>query len=106
MAPPESPKRARPRSESVFVSGASGFLGLEVVRQLSSAGLHVVGLVRDPKKSPLVEAAGARVVVGDVLDLELLRESAGGCRLFLHLASAQNDESPPAGYVEQVRVEG
>ena len=42
-----------------FVTGATGFIGGEVAKQLGAAGHKVVALVRDPSKAGNVAALGA-----------------------------------------------
>ncbi len=52
----------------VFVAGASGALGQELVPRLVTDGHEVVGMVRTDAKVELVRQLGARPVVADALD--------------------------------------
>jgi nucleoside-diphosphate-sugar epimerase len=52
----------------VFVSGATGAIGMALVPQLVQRGHDVVAATRSPSKVPAVEAMGATAVVVDVLD--------------------------------------
>jgi nucleoside-diphosphate-sugar epimerase len=52
----------------VFVAGASGALGRQLVPQLVAAGHDVVGMTRTPDKAGTLHALGARPVVADALD--------------------------------------
>lgn len=52
----------------VFVSGASGFIGSAVVRELVSRGHEVTGLVRSASKATAVEKLGASTVIGNLYD--------------------------------------
>jgi len=52
----------------VFVAGATGALGRELVPQLVARGHEVVGMTRSASKQELVRRLGARPVVADALD--------------------------------------
>jgi nucleoside-diphosphate-sugar epimerase len=69
-----------------FVTGASGFLGGRVVRQLLDEGHEVVALVRDPAASPDLAAAGIRLVRGDVTEPASLMAPMSGCDGVFHIA--------------------
>ncbi|HEX6238466.1 MAG TPA: NAD(P)-dependent oxidoreductase [Acidimicrobiales bacterium] len=52
----------------VFVAGATGAIGTQLVPQLTAAGHDVIGMTRSPGKTEALEALGARPVVADALD--------------------------------------
>jgi nucleoside-diphosphate-sugar epimerase len=52
----------------VFVAGAGGALGKQLVPQLVADGHEVVGMIRSRSKQDLVRGLGARPVVADALD--------------------------------------
>ena len=52
----------------VFVAGASGVIGVPLVRQLVAAGHDVTGTTSKPQNASRIEAAGAGPVVCDALD--------------------------------------
>src|ERR687891_134202 len=52
----------------VFVAGATGALGTQLVPELAAAGHDVIGMTRSPARTDAVRALGARPVVADALD--------------------------------------
>jgi nucleoside-diphosphate-sugar epimerase len=52
----------------VFVAGATGAIGTELVPQLAAAGHDVIGMTRSSAKADMVRTLGARPVVTDALD--------------------------------------
>jgi len=54
----------------VFVAGATGALGKQLVPMLVSEGHEVTGMTRTPAKEDAVRAMGARAAVADALDPE------------------------------------
>jgi nucleoside-diphosphate-sugar epimerase len=71
----------------VFVTGGTGFIGGEVVRQLRERGDEVVCLARNPEKARPVVALGAEVAAGDLADAEAIRAGMEGCDAVVHAAA-------------------
>jgi nucleoside-diphosphate-sugar epimerase len=70
----------------VFVTGATGFIGSAVVKELIAAGHEVLGVCRSDDKAPALAAAGAEVYRGSIADPDSLKEGASRSDGVIHLA--------------------
>lgn len=74
-------------SESVFVTGGSGYLGRNLIRRLVRDGHRVVALARSDASAEAVERLGASAARGDILDPASLVGGMQGCAWLVHAAA-------------------
>jgi nucleoside-diphosphate-sugar epimerase len=75
---------------SIFITGASGFVGGTVARRLLAAGYAVRGLIRDASKAEPLKALGIEAVIGSLEDSSLLTREAQSSEGVIHAADSDH----------------
>src|SRR5579872_544763 len=70
----------------VFVTGATGFIGSAITKDLIAAGQQVVGLARSKEKAAALAASGADVLMGSLEDLGPVARAAAEADGVIHTA--------------------
>ncbi|AUC98532.1 NAD-dependent dehydratase [Bradyrhizobium sp. SK17] len=69
----------------VFVTGATGFIGTPLVKELVGAGHQVLGMARSNEGASSIAALGAEVLRGSLEDLDSVRNGATAADAVIHL---------------------
>lgn len=70
----------------VFLTGANGWIGSVIARQLLDAGHSVIGMVRSKEKGEALAAAGITPLIGGLGDLDVIRAGASDTDGIIHTA--------------------
>lgn len=90
----------------VLVTGASGFVGTHVVRELLARGHAVRALSRSAAADAAVAALGAEPSRGSLDDLTRLRRACEGCQAVFHLAADASVDRREAARQTDTNVDG
>jgi len=88
----------------IFVTGASGFVGRHVLRELISRDYFVHALAR--KTSAVVTNDNIRVFEGDLFDGQVLKNAMDGCDAAIHLVGIIMEDRSRNATFERIHVEG
>src|SRR5690606_31228329 len=89
-----------------FVTGATGFVGGRVARQLLAAGHHVNVLARSPAKAQGQPALGAAVFPGDITEPASLTAPMTGVDGVFHIAGWYKVGVRDTRDAERINVDG
>jgi len=89
-----------------FVTGATGFIGGRIARQLLASGHEIIVLVRDLPKASQLANSGAILHKGDVGDKESMREGMKGVDGIFHTAGWYKVGTRDKHLGEEVNVKG
>jgi len=90
----------------VFVSGATGFIGIQLVKRLMFEGHEVHALFRSESKADLIRHPDLRLFKGDILDKASLDHAMAGCEEAYHTAAFAGVWAKDPEIVFRLNVDG
>jgi predicted dehydrogenase len=75
------------KAERVLVTGANGFVGLQVIKALLKEGYFVRAMIRPTSSADRLKQLQVEVFLGDVRRLDDVLEAADGMQVVIHLAA-------------------
>ena len=89
-----------------FVTGGTGFIGRQLIRQLVERGYTVHALARGQAGQEQVRQLGAIPVLGDITERESLREAMTGSDVVFHVAAWYKVGAADTQLAERINVTG
>lgn len=80
-----------PKSKTALVTGAGGFIGRHLVREMIAQNINVVALLLPTEPVPEEWGDQVKVVTGDIRELEALTDTIGAVDQVFHLAAVVSD---------------
>ena len=90
----------------VLVTGATGFIGGNLARELWRQGYQVRALVRPGANTLTIKDTGIETVAGDLLEPDSVRRAVEGCQALFHCAAAYTFWAKDPRSIYRVNVEG
>ena len=91
---------------STLITGASGYIGSAVVRELLRCGESVRCLIHRERSRRHLNGLDIDIVRGDIRDIDSLRRAVRGCRKVYHLAALYANWLRRPGRIYQINEEG
>ncbi|MFM1848169.1 MAG: hypothetical protein RL417_1643 [Pseudomonadota bacterium] len=89
-----------------LVTGASGEIGLAVIKLLRSQNIAVRAMVRSQVKGRAAEELGAEIIIGDLTDRTSLDRAVKGCSGVYHIGAIYREAGLPESAYFSVNAEG
>lgn len=89
---------------NVLVTGATGFVGVNLIQELISLGHSIRILVRNSEKAKRIFGDSCDIFIGDVTDKESLRGCCDGMDIVYHMVACVGNDLPSSEAFEKFRA--
>lgn len=90
----------------VFITGATGFIGLQLIEILSKTDHELICLVRKSSRVETLRKQGIELVVGDVIDKSSFVDAMQSCDCVIHLANLYEFWVPDKRAYRDINITG
>lgn len=90
----------------ILVTGATGFIGINLTLELAKKGFTVHALYRDECKTKSLQHENIKLFKGNILDIESLKKAMESCEFVFHLAAYAKAWSKNPDTFYKVNVKG
>lgn len=97
---------SRGNGPKALVTGAAGFIGAHVVRELLQQGFKVRALVREGSDRRNLEGLDVELTLGDLRDQGALEKALAGCEVLFHTAALYSFWVPQPEVMYEINVKG
>ena len=91
---------------TTLITGATGFIGSAVARELSEKGTNMRCLVRAASNTKNLDGLQVEIAHGNICDIDSVRRALQGCEGVYHLAAVYANWLPDPGLMYRVNEEG
>lgn len=91
--------------KNIFITGATGFIGSELVKKLAGEGHQLKALYRSEAKAKALKFENVELIKGDLLATSALEKAIEGCDEVYHLAAYAATWAPNPNIFHQVNFE-
>lgn len=80
--------------EKVFVTGATGFIGKNLVEKMVEKGYHITVLIRNKKSETIFKKKNVNVLIGDITNIHSIKDKIALHTTIVHLAGIRANWAP------------
>ena len=91
---------------TTLITGATGFIGSAVARELTDKGEKIRCLVRESSNMKNLDGLPVEIAIGDIRDIDSVQRALKGCDRVYHLAAVYANWLPDPGVMYRINEEG
>jgi len=94
-----------PQNKTVFITGASGLLAINVIKDLLLHSYNVIGLLRNKNKFPLPKNDNLEIIKGDITNPETYIKALKNSEIVIHIAAITDQNIKNYSVYKKVNVD-